>query len=135
MRIVKSIDLVTEPKLKDNQWYIYVIRNIPQSNIKIGRTKDPKQRFSSLSGSNSGGNNLDIFAISEPTYVYFLERMAHDHFARERIPNTEWFSGDDISFLEVVDYLEKIFNTESYKRTNERVKSYLYLLNKDLEES
>ena len=75
MNIYYDIKEIREPKLEDGQVYIYVLENSPQHNIKIGQTTNPKQRMSSLSGSNSGGNRIERAAISPPTYLPFLEKM------------------------------------------------------------
>lgn len=135
MHIVKKISDVNEQPLEDDRWYIYVVKNSPQGNIKIGRSRNPKSRFRALSGSNSGGNKLVLFAISDPTWVYFIERMAHEHFSWERIKDTEWFNGKKLEFLEVVDYIDSIFEHKCYEGVNKRIEKNLQLLNVNEKES
>ena len=53
MNIYYDIKQITETPLKDNSYYLYVLENYPQKNIKIGKSRNPKQRMASLSGSNN----------------------------------------------------------------------------------
>ncbi len=117
MNIYNDIKFITEPVLEKGQYYIYVAENYPQGNIKIGRTTNIQQRLYSLSGSNGGGNKLIKAAVSEPTYLYTLEKLIHDHYKQFRVKNTEWFV--NITFDEVVKYITNIFNSKEYKVCNE----------------
>lgn len=117
LHIYNSVQEVSESVLTDGRLYLYVLQNDPQKNIKIGRTTNPKQRFLSLSGSNTGGNQIVKIAVTEPTYLYVLERIVHQYFRRYRVPGTEWFS--DLSFDTVCDYLNDVFVSKEYWKCNE----------------
>ena len=110
---IKEINLL---KLEEKQFYIYVIKNEPQGNIKIGISSNIKQRMKSLSGSNNGGNKIVKIAVSEPTYLYTLEQIIHNHFSKYRIQNTEWFY--DLEFSDVTNYIDKLFESDEYKKLN-----------------
>lgn len=116
MKIYNNIKHITEQKLEDNQYYIYVIENTAK-NIKIGITKNISQRTMSLSGSNGGGNKPIRCAVSEPTYLKTLEKTIHSYFNKYRISGTEWFK--DISFEEVIEYVDKLFTSNEYQTCNE----------------
>lgn len=116
MNIYNNITHIQEQKLEDNQYYIYVIEN-DAKNIKVGITKNISQRVISLSGSNSGGNKPIRCAVSEPTYLRTLERITHDHFNKYRVKGTEWFK--DIAFEDVINYIDSLFSSASYKTCNE----------------
>ena len=113
------------PVLDNGTYYIYVMLNSPQENIKIGITTNILQRLQSLSGSNSGGNKIVKLAVSEPTYVASAEKAFHNHYDRYRIPNTEWFDGNKLNFEDVVDFIDKQFQMKSYKTCN-RLRKELY---------
>lgn len=116
MFIYNNVKEINLPKLENKQFYIYAIKNEPQGNIKIGISSNIKQRMKSLSGSNNGGNKIVKIAISEPTYLYTLEPIIHNHFSNNRIKNTEWFY--DLTFSEVVNYIDELFKSDEYKRLN-----------------
>lgn len=118
MIVYNDISDVDLPILED-QLYIYVLENSPQGNIKIGRTTNIKQRLHSLSGSNSGGNHISRIAVSKPTYLYSLETTAHTHYHRYRIDGTEWFDGKYVTFDEVVNYINSLFDQKGYNLCNE----------------
>ena len=122
MNIYNNLKYITEGPAEVGQLYIYVLENYPQKNIKIGRTTNPKQRFSSLSGSNNGGNVISRVAISPMTYLYTLESAFHSKFNRNRIKGTEYFK--DITFEEVVNEMNNIFESSNYKNSNENRKSF-----------
>lgn len=124
MRIYNDITKVEIPALEDGQLYIYVLENYPQGNIKIGKSTNIKQRLQSLSGSNSGGNKITRIAVSDSTYLYTLERLAHNHFAKARIEGTEWFRGEEISFEEAVTYIDDLFMDKSYQLCNDTRKNF-----------
>ena len=124
MNIYNDTNHIREGIAEYGQLYIYAIENFPQGNIKIGRTTNPRQRFSSLSGSNNGGNIIKRVAISPMTYLYSIEEQLHNHYARYRLNNTEYFS--NITFDEVVAYIDQIFDNPSYESLNNiRKKFYL----------
>lgn len=118
---VKSVDL---PALTGGQLYIYVLENSPQQNIKIGRTTNIQQRLRSLSGSNGGGNHIARIAVSEPTYLYTLEGIAHSKFNRHRITGTEWFDGHYVSFYDAYTYVDSLFSMDDYDLCNRVRKEY-----------
>ena len=117
---------VGDGKLPPGQYYIYVIQNHVktddgpiQHNLKIGITTHARYRMRQLSGSNTGGNPISRIAVSEPTYLYTIEPLAHQHFTAYRIPGTEWFHGDDLTFDDVVTYLDELFASEEYRLCNQ----------------
>ena len=111
--------------LDDGSYYIYVMLNSPQENIKIGITTNILQRLQSLSGSNSGGNKIVKLAVSDPTYCASAEKAFHNHYDRYRIPNTEWFDGSKLKFEDVVDFIDKQFKLKSYETCN-KLRKELY---------
>lgn len=118
MYIFYDIRQVEFPALEDGQLYIYVILNEPQGNIKVGRTSNIRQRLTSLSGSNGGGNKIRKIAVSEPTYLYTLEGIIHNHLRDYRVPDTEWFVGEDLHFDDVVAYVDSLFDSKEYALCN-----------------
>ena len=118
MNIYDNIKNVELPALENNLYYIYILENEPQHNIKIGITTNIQQRITSLSGSNSGGNHIIRCAVSEPTYLYTLERILHNRFKDNRIDGTEWFSGENISFEMACDVADEIFASDEYIKCN-----------------
>lgn len=125
MHLFTKISDVDLPAVSDNQFYIYVLKNSPQGNIKIGKTSNIQQRLTSLSGSNSGGNYITRIAVSEATYLYTLEHIAHMHFEEHRIKGTEWFDGNHVSFDKVVAYVDSLFKRKDYKRCNKTRKNFV----------
>ena len=122
-----DISAITEQETEnDRQYYIYVLQNYPQGNIKIGRTRNPKQRLTSLSGSNNGGNKIIRFAISPMTYLANMEKTLHNHYNYARIDGTEYFDGNKITFEEITKYIDDIFNSSSYPVLNELRSHYNY---------
>lgn len=119
------IELKELPVLDNGTYYIYVMLNSPQQNIKIGITTNILQRLQSLSGSNSGGNKIVKLAVSDPTYVVSAEKAFHNHYDRYRIPNTEWFDGSKLKFENVVDFIDKQFKLKSYETCN-KLRKELY---------
>ena len=119
------MELKELPILDDGTYYIYVMLNSPQENIKIGITTNILQRLQSLSGSNSGGNKIVKLAVSDPTYVASSEKAFHNHYDRYRIPNTEWFDGSKLKFEDVVDFIDKQFKLKSYEACN-KLRKELY---------
>ena len=113
------------PVLDNGRYYIYVMLNSPQQNIKIGITTNILQRLQSLSGSNSGGNKIVKLAVSDPTYVISSEKAFHNHYDRYRIPNTEWFDGNKLNFEDVVNFIDKQFQMKSYETCN-KLRKELY---------
>ena len=119
INILKSI-----PVLEDGQIYIYVLLN-SLNNVKIGKTTNIQQRLQSLSGSNGGGSKIYAVYVSPPTYLYSIEGTCHNHYHFARIQGTEWFDGNKVDFKEVVEYVDSLFYTDSYKRCNELRKSLM----------
>lgn len=121
MKIYNSknvMELKELPVLNDGTYYIYIMLNSPQQNIKIGITTNILQRLNSLSGSNSGGNKIVKLAVSDPTYVASAEKAFHNHYHKYRIPNTEWFDGSKLKFEDVVEFIDKQFKLKSYETCN-----------------
>lgn len=121
MNIYYDIRQITETPLTDNSYYLYVFENYPQKNIKIGKSRNPKQRMASLSGSNNGGNVISRVIIFPPTYIPFLERMIQNHFHRFRLGRTEYFSG--ITFEEALNFVTGVYDSNDYQTTNQRYKN------------
>lgn len=118
MRVFNDITAVNMPILEEGQVYIYVLENQPQGNIKIGRTRNIKQRLRALSGSNTGGNSIVRCAVSEATWLYTLEGIAHRKFEEYRINGTEWFSGVGFSFEEACAFIDSLFQEHDYGLCN-----------------
>lgn len=125
MRQYTSVSQVDLPALTDGRLYLYVIQNEPQGNIKIGRTTNIKQRLRSLSGSNTGGNQIVRIAVSTDTYLYTLERLTHEAFKKYRIDGTEWFHGEDLRFEDVCAYIDSLFTHKSYALCNSVRKDFI----------
>jgi len=94
------------------EYYIYIIQN-SVGLIKIGITTNFAKRIVSLSGSNGGGHKIVNYFVSEPTYLYTLERIMHGIYAANRIPGTEWF--ERLNFDAVVKTLQDLMASEEYK--------------------
>ena len=114
--------LKSMPVLEDGQIYIYVLLN-SLNNVKIGKTTNIQQRLQSLSGSNGGGSKISAIYCSPSTWIQSVETTCHNHYHFARIQGTEWFDGNKVSFKEVVEYVDALFYTDSYKRCNELRKS------------
>ena len=102
--------------------------------IKIGITKNIQQRYQSLCGSNSQGNEIIKVYVSESTYLNNLEKMIHEHFGQFRLKKTEWFASNKFGTLkyeEVIKYIEQLFSSADYKRCNE-VRKKINELNKSM---
>ena len=125
MKIFDTISQVDVPVLQDGQVYLYVLENYPQGNIKIGRSSNLQQRLKSLSGSNSGGNQIIKVAVSDATWIYILESMVHNHFMEYRIDGTEWFDGSGMTFDDAVSFFDSLFVRPDYARCNE-VREHAY---------
>lgn len=116
-----GLDLKVIPILEDEQVYIYAMLNTCNK-IKIGITKNIQQRYQSLCGSNSQGNEILKVYVSEATYLNNLEKMIHEHFDKFRLKKTEWFVSNKFGVLkyeEVIEYIEQLFSSADYKRCNE----------------
>lgn len=113
------IELLKVPVLNDDQIYIYVLLS-SNGNIKIGKTKNIVQRVKSLSGSNNGGYKIThIYCSPTSTWMQSVEGTCHNHFHYCRIPNTEWFDGNKTTFEEVVEFVDKLFKSDDFKKCNE----------------
>lgn len=115
---LKDYPVLEEPKL-----YVYIMRN-DAGKVKIGVTKNIEQRYQSLCGSNSAGDNIVDVLVSPSTWLYTIERIMHDKFNKYRIPNTEWFYNKadplgEILFTNACNELKLLFSSSGYKRCNE----------------
>jgi hypothetical protein len=92
--------------------YVYVIYN-PESNlVKIGKTKHPHKRFTTLS--NQNGTKFKYY-ITEPMHINgLIEKIMHNRFTYRR-RNGEWF---DIPFDDAVSELKLLLESEDFKRRN-----------------
>ena len=116
-----GLDLKVIPILDNEQVYIYAMLNTCNK-IKIGITKNIQQRYQSLCGSNSQGNEILKVYVSEATYLNNLEKMIHEHFDKFRLKKTEWFVSNKsgvLKYEEVIEYIEQLFSSADYKRCNE----------------
>ena len=116
-----GLDLKVIPILEDERVYIYAMLNTCNK-IKIGITKNIQQRYQSLCGSNSQGNEIIKVYVSESTYLNNLEKMIHEHFGQFRLKKTEWFVSNKsgvLKYEEVIEYIEQLFSSADYKRCNE----------------
>ena len=116
-----GLDLKVIPILEDEQVYIYAMLNTCNK-IKIGITKNIQQRYQSLCGSNSQGNEILKVYVTEATYLNNLEKMIHEHFDKFRLKKTEWFVSNKsgvLKYVEVIEYIEQLFSSADYKRCNE----------------
>lgn len=133
MQYYSRVSEVDAPEVPKGQWYIYVLLNEPQNFIKIGRTRNPQQRFRALSGSNNGGNQIVKIGLSPVTYLYSLETVLHNHFHAYRVEGTEWFA--NVSFDDVCVYLDQLFQDKSYALCNHVRKEFMKThQNMDLQE-
>lgn len=120
-------DLKEYPVLEDERIFLYVMHN-NAGKVKIGVTKNIHQRYQSLCGSNSAGDQIIEVMVSPSTYLYTLENIMHEKFKQYRIPNTEWFynkediSGDNL-FESACQELKLLFSSAEYKKCNELRKS------------
>jgi hypothetical protein len=120
-------DLKDYPILEEPKLYIYILHN-QGGKVKIGKTKNIQQRYQSLSGSNSAGDFIDMVLCSPSTYLYTLETIMHEKFAKYRIPNTEWFFNKEdptgiLLFENACKELKLLFSSTDYKKCNELRKS------------
>ena len=116
-----GLDLKMIPILENEQVYIYAMLNTCNK-IKIGITKNIQQRYQSLCGSNSQGNEILKVYVSEATYLSNLEKMIHNHFEQFRLKKTEWFVSNKngvLKYEEVIEYIKILFSSADYKRCNE----------------
>ena len=116
-----GLDLKVIPILEDERVYIYAMLNTCNK-IKIGITKNIQQRYQSLCGSNSQGNEILKVYVTEATYLNNLEKMIHEHFDKFRLKKTEWFVSNKsgvLKYEEVIEYIEQLFSSADYKRCNE----------------
>ena len=119
---INEFPILEEPKL-----FIYIMLN-DSGKVKIGKTKNIQQRYQSLCGSNCGGNKIIKLCCSPSTYLYSLENIMHDKFAKYRIPNTEWFYDDkeptgEVLFNNALNELKLLFSSAGYKTCNKLRKS------------
>ena len=104
--------------LEDGQIYLYVMLS-SNGNVKIGKTTNIIQRLKSLSGSNGYGEKITALYCSPPTWMQSMEGTCHNHYHFARINGTEWFDGNKVDFNEMVEYVDKLFHSDSFERCNE----------------
>ena len=121
---------IDKPPLDDGQIYIYVLLNAPQGNVKIGKTTNMMKRHKSLQGSNGGGNRIVACYCSPATWLQSIECTCRNHYEWCRIKGTEWFSGDNVNFEDVVGYVDGLFHTKNYETCNELRKSMMEKMDK-----
>lgn len=92
--------------------YVYVLYNPESELVKIGKTKNPHQRFNTLS--NQNGSKFRYY-ITEAIYIEgTVEKVMHNKFATRRMKG-EWFSSN---FDDVVITLKELLSSEDFKRRN-----------------
>lgn len=92
--------------------YVYILYNPESTLVKIGKTKFPYKRFSTLS--NQNGSKFK-YHITEPMFIEGLvEKILHNKFAMKRKCG-EWFK---INFDEALMELSNILNSNDFKRRN-----------------
>lgn len=114
------------PILKDGRVYIYIIENA-SGKIKIGKTTNIHARYQALCGSNGQGIEITQIFVSPATWLHSLERIMHEKFKAYRIPDTEWFSDETLTFEMVAQELCLLFRAEDYLLCNSVRKQYHYL--------
>lgn len=122
-------DLKEFPILEEPKTYIYIMLN-DVGKVKIGKTKNIQQRYQSLCGSNSQGNQILQVCCSPSSYLHTIENIMHEKFKKYRIINTEWFyDSDDITgkslFQKTIEELKLLFSSSEYKKCNQ-VRKELY---------
>lgn len=92
--------------------YVYLLYN-PKSNlVKIGKTKDLRTRFSTLT--NQNGSKMTYY-YSPAMYIEgIIEKIMHNKFDRFR-EKGEWFN---CSFEDTVVELNQICSSEDFNRRN-----------------
>jgi hypothetical protein len=99
-------------KTNPDMGYVYVLYNPKSKLVKIGKTKSPKSRFSTLS--NQNGSTFKYF-ITEQIYIESLvEKVMHNKFSNKR-KKGEWF---DIGFDDAVLELKSLLESDDFKRRN-----------------
>ncbi|MBU5332107.1 GIY-YIG nuclease family protein [Anaerocolumna aminovalerica] len=94
--------------------YVYVLYNPESKLVKIGKTKDPRDRLLSLS--NQNGTKMKYYITDQMYIETIVERIMHNKFDRFRCAKGEWFK--NISFNDVVKTLKELCNSEDFKRRN-----------------
>lgn len=93
--------------------YVYVLYNPESELVKIGKTKNPQERFTSLT--NQNGTKFRYY-ITKPMYIErIVEKVMHDRFHRFRVKG-EWFK--NISFDDVVTYLKEVCCSNDFINRN-----------------
>lgn len=81
-------------KVGADDGYVYVMRDIVSGNSKIGRTINPAQRLKGVQ-SKVGHKQVNFTCIIHSHDFKKLEKLMHNTFASQRLPNTgagtEWF--------------------------------------------
>lgn len=91
---------------------VYLICNPATGQYKIGVSKDVQKRLKQLQTGN--GCELHIVASFESSYPYYVEKMLHRHFQKDRTEG-EWFYLDeheDLSsdFMDSCNHFEAVAN-------------------------
>lgn len=101
-----------EVEVKDDMGYVYILYNNKSNLVKIGRTKSPHKRFTTLT--NQNGTDFKYY-ISNQMYIdKIIEKIMHSKFHIYR-KKGEWFLCE---FDSAVKELEELINSEDFKRRN-----------------
>ena len=98
---LKVIDSVL-PECKGKRSYVYIIKNLDSSNIKVGVGSEPLKRLKQLQTGSDSELSL-VYTSFLCSNAFSLENDIHNRFKDSHIRG-EWFK---ISEKEVVSYLEK----------------------------
>lgn len=103
---------LTNLETNKDMGYVYALYN-PKSNlVKIGKTKSPQHRFSTLT--NQNGTSMHYYLSPAMFIESIVEKVMHNKFDRYR-EKGEWFRCD---FNDVVNTLDELINSEDSTRRN-----------------
>jgi len=92
--------------------YVYFIRECESGYVKIGWSGQPSHRLRELQTGNP--RPLTLLRMHQVADGPLYEKLLHEHFARYRIRDTEWFllSEDAILGLQVDEVLRPVASIE-----------------------
>lgn len=92
--------------------YVYVLFNSKSKLVKIGKTKNPYNRFNTLT--NQNGTNMKYYLSPAMHIENIVEKVMHNRFDWYR-KKGEWF---DYDFDKIVNELEEICNSKDFQNRN-----------------
>ncbi len=81
--------------------HLYIIQNTVSNAYKIGRSKNPKKRLSTLNISS----DHPLILVKTYTKMGFMEKEIHSIFASKKL-NTEWFALNEIDLQEIENLID-----------------------------